>query len=114
MWMGRSHLMFTDFDVDFTFAPSDERIVITGAPHWMAVSGVGASARVDRRFQDAETTLAANPAVFASGFRLARYAAIFRYLETDCLGQWQDNVHAHDAESGSLYRSGPTHGALVS
>ena len=88
-WMGRSHLMFTDFDVDFTFAPSGGNLAIKGTPYWMAVSGLGASARVERRFDDADAILAANPAVFGSAFRLARYAAFFRYLKADCTVAWQ-------------------------
>ena len=88
-WMGRHHLMFTDFDVDFAFRPENGHLAITGEPHWMAVGGMGASARVDSRFEDAETILAANPAVFGSGFRLAKHAAFFRYLKSDCPAQWR-------------------------
>ena len=82
-WMRSSHLMFTDFEVDFAFRPDADRLAIDGEPYWMAVSGMGASARIDRRFEDSETTLAANPAVFGSGFRLAKHAAFFRYLKSD-------------------------------
>ena len=88
-WMAKSHLMFTDFDVDFVFEPVSDRLLIQGDPYWMAVSGLGASARVDRRFGDADTTLSSNPAVFGSGFRLAKHAAFFRYLKTDCPAEWQ-------------------------
>ena len=88
-WMRSSHLMFTDFEVDFAFRPDDDRLAIDGEPYWMAVSGIGASARIDRRFEDSETTLAANPAVFGSGFRLAKHAAFFRYLRSDCPGEWR-------------------------
>ena len=88
-WMGRSHLMFTDLAVDFTFAPADGELAVAGSPYWMAVSGMGASARIDRRFEDAETILAANPVVFGSGFRLARHAALFRYLASACPKEWR-------------------------
>ena len=96
-WMRRSHLMFTDFEVDFAFRPNAGHLAIDGEPYWMAVSGMGASARIDRRFEDSETTLAANPAVFGSGFRLAKHAAFFRYLKTDCPGEWRilnERLHA--------------------
>ena len=88
-WMRSSHLMFTDFEVDFAFQPDDDRLAIDGEPYWMAVSGMGASARIDRRFEDSETTLAANPAVFGSGFRLAKHAAFFRYLKSICPAEWR-------------------------
>ena len=88
-WMRSSHLMFTDFDVDFVFRPADGRLAIDGEPYWMAVRGRGASARIDRRFDDADATLAANPIVFGSGFRLAKHAALFRYLKNVCPAQWQ-------------------------
>ena len=68
----------------------------------MAVSGLGASARVDRRFRDADTTLAANPAVFGSGFRLAKHAAFFRYLKSDCPAEWQTLNDRIDAAQSSL------------
>ena len=88
-WMRSSHLMFTDFEVDFAFRPDVDGLAIDGEPYWMAVSGMGASARIDRRFDDSETTLAANPAVFGSGFRLAKHAAFFRYLKSDCPTEWR-------------------------
>ena len=88
-WMRSSHLMFTDFDVDFAFRPTAGRLAIDGEPYWMAVSGMGAAARVDRRFEDSETTLAANPAVFGSGFRLAKHAAFLRYLKSTCPTEWR-------------------------
>ena len=88
-WMRRSHLMFTDFEVDFTFRPDADGLAVDGEPYWIAVGGMGASARIDRRFADAETTLAANPAVFGSGFRLAKHAAFFRYLRSDCPAEWR-------------------------
>jgi len=88
-WMRQSHLMFTDFEVDFAFRPDADRLVVDGEPYWIAVSGMGASARIDRRFADAETILAANPAVFGSGFRLAKHAAFFRYLKADCPAEWR-------------------------
>ena len=88
-WMRRSHLMFTDLEVDFAFRPDADQLAVDGEPYWMAVSGMGASARIDRRFADAETTLAANPAVFGSGFRLAKHAAFFRYLKADCPAEWR-------------------------
>lgn len=81
--------MFTDFEVDFAFRPDAEKLIVDGEPYWIAVSGLGASARIDRRFADAETTLAANPAVFGSGFRLAKHAAFFRYLKADCPAEWR-------------------------
>ena len=87
-WMRSSHLMFTDFEVDFAFRPDADGLAIDGEPYWMAVSSMGASARIDRRFEDSETTLAANPAVFGSGFRLAKHAAFFRYLKSDCPDEW--------------------------
>ena len=88
-WMANNHLMFTDFDVDFAFGPAAGNLAVTGEPYWMAVSGMGASARVASRFEDAETIRAANPAVFGSAFRLAKHAAFFRYLKSDCPAQWQ-------------------------
>ena len=87
--MAKRHLMFTDFDVDFAFRPANGHLAITGEPYWMAVSGMGASARVDSRFEEAKTIVAANPAVFGSGFRLAKHAAFFRYLKSDCPARWQ-------------------------
>ena len=104
-WMRRSHLMFTDFEVDFAFWPNAGHLAIDGEPYWMAVSGMGASARIDRRFEDSETTLAANLAVFGSGFRLAKHAAFFRYLKTDCPGEWRvlnERLHA-SREALDLY-----------
>ena len=101
-WMRKSHLMFTDFDVDFVFEPGSGRLLIQGDPYWMAVSGLGASARVDRRFRDADTTLAANPAVFGSGFRLAKHAAFFRYLKSDCPAEWQTLNDRIDVARSSL------------
>ena len=88
-WMRSSHLMFTDFDVDFVFRPEADALVIDGEPYWIAVSGRGAAASIDRRFDDAPATLAANPAVFGSAFRLAKHAAFFRYLQAECGTQWQ-------------------------
>ena len=78
--------MFTDFDVDFVFRPADGGLAIDGDPYWMAVSGGG---RMERRFDDAATTLAANPSVFGNAQRLARHAAFFRYLKADCPEQWR-------------------------
>ena len=90
-WMRNSHLMFTDLDVDFVFqGGADGELVIDGDPYWIAVkSRTGGSGRISGRFDDSATTLAANPAVFGSGYRLARYAAFFRYLKADCPARWQ-------------------------
>ena len=101
-WMRSSHLMFTDFEVDFAFRPDTGHLAIDGEPYWMAVSGMGASARIDRRFEDSETTLAANPAVFGSGFRLAKHAAFFRYLRSDCPTEWRLLKEQLDASRGGL------------
>ena len=89
-WMRRSHLMFTDLDVDFVFRPEQGELVVEGDPYWISLdSRRGGSGRITSRFDDAAATLKANPVVFGSGFRLAKYAALFRYLKTDCPEQWQ-------------------------
>ena len=89
-WMRRSHLMFTDLDVDFVFRPEQGELVVEGDPYWISLdSRRGGSGRITGRFDDAAATLKANPVVFGSGFRLAKYAALFRYLKTDCPKQWQ-------------------------
>ena len=89
-WMRRSHLMFTDLDVDFAFRPRHGELVIDGEPYWIALDsrGVGPG-RITDRFDDSAATLAANPVVFGSAFRLAKYAALFRYLKADCPKRWQ-------------------------
>ncbi len=89
-WMRQSHLMFTDLDVDFAFRPENGELVVDGDPYWIALDsrGVGPG-RITDRFDDAAATLAANPVVFGSGFRLAKYAALFRYLKADCPARWQ-------------------------
>ena len=89
-WMRRSHLMFTDLDVDFVFRPEDGALVVDGDPYWIALDSRGRGpGRITDRFDDAAATLASNPAVFGSGFRLAKYAALFRYLKADCPERWQ-------------------------
>jgi len=89
-WMRRSHLMFTDLDVDFVFGPEQGELVVDGDPYWIALdSRRRGPGRITGRFDDAAATLAANPVVFGSGFRLAKYAALFRYLKTDCPLQWR-------------------------
>lgn len=89
-WMRKSHLMFTDLDVDFVFHGAHGELVIDGDPYWIAVqSRTGGAGRISDRFDDSTTTLAANPAVFGSGYRLARYAAFFRYLKADCAASWK-------------------------
>ena len=88
-WMCSSHLMFTDAGVDFTFRPVGDSLAIDGAPYWIAVRARGGRGEVDRRFDDADAMLAANPAVFGSGLRLARHAAFFRYLKAECAAEWQ-------------------------
>ena len=89
-WMRRSHLMFTDLDVDFVFRPDGGELIVEGDPYWISLdSRRGGSGRITGRFDDSATTLKANPVVFGSGFRLAKYAALFRYLKTDCPEQWQ-------------------------
>ena len=88
-WMRSSHLMFTDFEVDFVFEPLNGRLAIAGEPHWIAVrDGVGRG-EITRRFDDSAALVAANPAVFGSGQRLAKHAAFFRYLKADCPAEWQ-------------------------
>ena len=89
-WMRQSHLMFTDLDVDFAFRPENGELVVNGDPYWIALDSRGAGpGRITDRFDDAAATLAANPVVFGSGFRLAKYAALFRYLKADCPERWQ-------------------------
>lgn len=89
-WMQRSHLMFTDFEVDFVFRPDDGELVVEGDPYWIALDSRGRGpGRITDRFDDSRTTLAANPVVFGSGFRLAKYAALFRYFKADCPERWQ-------------------------
>ena len=89
-WMRRSHLMFTDLDVDFVFRPGDGELVVDGDPYWIALDSRGPGpGRITDRFHDSAATLAANPVVFGSGFRLAKYAALFRYLKADCPERWQ-------------------------
>lgn len=89
-WMRRSHLMFTDLDVDFVFRPEQDELVVEGDPYWISLdSRRGGSGRITGRFDDPAATLKANPVVFGSGFRLAKYAALFHYLKTDCPEQWQ-------------------------
>lgn len=89
-WMRRNHLMFTDLDVDFVFRPESDDLVVDGDPYWISVDSKGpGSGRITGRFEDRATTLAANPAVFGSGFRLAKYAAVFRYLKAECPERWR-------------------------
>ena len=89
-WMRQNHLMFTDLDVDFVFRPEDGDLVIDGDPYWISLdSGRVGPGRIIGRFDDRDATLAANPVVFGSGFRLAKYAALFRYLKADCPERWQ-------------------------
>ena len=89
-WMRRSHLMFTDLDVDFVFRPENGELVVDGDPYWIALDSEGRGpGRITGRFDDAAATLAANPVVFGSGFRLAKYAALFRYLKADCPDRWR-------------------------
>jgi len=89
-WMRRNHLMFTDLDVDFVFRPEVGNLVVDGEPYWIAVDSEGPGpGRITRRFEDAATTLAANPVVFGSGFRLAKYAAVFRYMKAECPERWR-------------------------
>ena len=89
-WMRRNHLMFTDLDVDFVFRPDGGDLVVDGDPYWISVDSDGpGSGRITGRFDDRATTLAANPVVFGSGFRLAKYAAVFRYLKAECPERWQ-------------------------
>lgn len=89
-WMGRSHLMFTDLDVDFVFRPEEGQLVVDGDPYWIALDSQGPGpGRITDRFHDSAATLAANPVVFGSGFRLAKYAAVLRYLKADCPERWQ-------------------------
>lgn len=88
-WMRSSHLMFTDAGVDFTFQPVGDSLAIDGAPYWIAVRKRRGRGEIDRRFDDSSALLAANPAVFGSGMRLAKHAAFFRYLKAECDGEWQ-------------------------
>ena len=89
-WMRRSHLMFTDLDVDFAFRPHNGELIVDGEPYWIALESRGTGpARITGRFDDSGATLAANPVVFGSAFRLAKYAALFRYLKADCPERWQ-------------------------
>ena len=88
-WMRSSHLMFTDAGVDFTFQPVGDRLAIDGEPYWIAVRARRGRGEIDRRFDDSDALLAANPAVFGSGVRLAKHAAFFRYLKAECAAEWQ-------------------------
>ena len=88
-WMRSSHLMFTDFDVDFVFQPINGSLAIAGDPYWIAVRDRGGRGEISRRFDDSAALIEANPAVFGSGRRLAKHAAFFRYLKADCPGEWQ-------------------------
>ncbi len=88
-WMRSSHLMFTDFDVDFVFQPISGSLAIAGDPYWIAVRDRGGRGEISRRFDDSAALIEANPAVFGSGQRLAKHAAFFRYLKADCPGEWQ-------------------------
>ncbi len=89
-WMRRDHLMFTDLDVDFVFRPDSANLVVDGDPYWISVDSEGRGpGRITGRFDDPATTLAANPVVFGSGFRLAKYAAVFRYLKAECPERWR-------------------------
>ena len=97
-WMRGSHLMFTDAAVDFTFQPVGDRLAIDGEPYWIAVRARRGRGEIDRRFDDSDALLAANPAVFGSGMRLARHAAFFRYLKAECAAEWQAlREHIHKA-----------------
>ena len=109
-WMRKSHLMFTDLDVDFVFqGGADGELVIDGDPYWIAVqSRTGGAGRISDRFDDSATTLTANPAVFGSGYRLAKYAAFFRYLKADCAARWktlQGEYRESQAGVGPLHHS---------
>ena len=88
-WMRGSHLMFTDAGVDFTFQPLGDSLAIAGDPYWIAVRKQRGRGEVDRRFDDSNALLAANAAVFGSGGRLAKHAALFRYLKAECPAEWQ-------------------------
>ena len=89
-WMRQSHLMFTDLDVDFVFRPDGGDLIVDGDPYWISVDSERLGrGRITGRFDDRATTLAANPAVFGSGFRLAKYAAVFRYLKAECPEAWR-------------------------
>ena len=88
-WMRGSHLMFTDAGVDFTFQPDGDSLAIAGDPYWIALRKRRGRGEIDRRFDESKALLAANPAVFGSGVRLAKHAAFFRYLRAECPAEWQ-------------------------
>ena len=101
-WMRSSHLMFTDAGVDFTFQPIGDSLAIDGEPYWMAVRTKRGRGEIDRRFDDSNALLAANPAVFGSGVRLAKHAAFFRYLKAECAAEWQALRQQIDAATAQL------------
>lgn len=89
--LGWSQLMFTDKDVDFRFSKDGAKLLITGTPYWISIKTESdGSGRIVRTINDTALTFQANPVVYGSGYRIARYAALFRYMKNHCETQWKD------------------------
>lgn len=93
-------LYFTDEGVKYSFDISDNKLVIDGHPYWMRIrtDEDGSGGEVDR-VDDEKLILSANPVVFGSGIRIAKYIAVFRYLKGSCGSQWNallDNLKENE------------------
>lgn len=93
-------LYFTDEGVKYSFYISDDKLVIDGHPYWMRITtdGDGNGKEIDR-VDDEDLMLNANPVIFGSGIRIAKYIAVFRYLKGSCRNQWNsllDNLKENE------------------
>jgi len=90
--LGSDHLIFTDEGVNPWFEVNNHgEFLIHGSPYWIAVKdGIqGGNGKILRGISNTINVLNTNPVVYGSAYRVARYAAFFRYLSHHCTHEWQ-------------------------
>jgi hypothetical protein len=101
--LGKEQIIFTDKDVQFIFSKTDDgQLTISGTPYWIAVfRDAQGNGQVDRTI-DAALPFRANPVVYGSAFRIAKYTAFFRYLKHHCGSEWRAFVKDLDSNRDAI------------
>lgn len=100
--LGQEQLMYTDKGVKFLFSAGRDHFEISGTPYWIVIgTDQNGHGRILKRI-DPTLPEKANPVVYGSVIRIAKYTAFFRHMKEDCSEQWTSFQRALEAQRARI------------